>query len=113
MEPYLVILAPQEYAELKSETQQLTSHDKLLVGLMEDNYQMKQDNKVIKETLILWFEIVGKSQCFPLYYYEAADGRNHSVRSVAASQTSLSAAVEDNPVQTPETEYVRWDGVSD
>ena len=39
------------YAELKSETQQLTSHDKLLVGLMEDNYQMKQDNKVIKETL--------------------------------------------------------------
>ena len=52
-----MILAPQEYAELKSETQQLTSHDKLLVGLMEDNYQMKQDNKVIKETLILWFGI--------------------------------------------------------
>ncbi|MDE2521587.1 MAG: site-specific integrase [Methanocorpusculum sp.] len=52
VEPHLVILAPQEYAELKSETQQqLASHDKLLVGLMEDNYQMKQDNKVIKETL--------------------------------------------------------------
>ncbi|HJK79022.1 MAG TPA: site-specific integrase [Methanocorpusculum sp.] len=52
VEPYLTIMAPQEYAELKSETQQqLASHDKLLVGLMEDNYQMKQDNKVIKETL--------------------------------------------------------------
>lgn len=52
VEPYLTILAPQEYAELKSETQQqLASHDKLLVGLMEDNYQMKQDNKVIKDTL--------------------------------------------------------------
>ena len=52
VEPYLTILAPQEYAELKSETQQqLASHDKLLVGLMQDNYELKQDNKVIKDTL--------------------------------------------------------------
>ncbi|MDV0440964.1 tyrosine-type recombinase/integrase [Methanorbis furvi] len=52
VEPYLTILAPQEYADLKSETQQqLASHDKLLVGLMEENYQIKADNKVIKDTL--------------------------------------------------------------
>lgn len=43
VEPHLVILAPQEYAELKSETQQqLASHDKLLVALVEEKVEMQK-----------------------------------------------------------------------
>ncbi|MCZ9312302.1 MAG: site-specific integrase [Methanocorpusculum sp.] len=43
VEPYLTIMAPVEYAELKNETQQqLASHDKLLVALVEEKVEMQK-----------------------------------------------------------------------
>ncbi|MCZ9313281.1 MAG: tyrosine-type recombinase/integrase [Methanocorpusculum sp.] len=52
VEPYLTIMAPQEYAELKSETQQqLASHDKLIVSLVEQNQETKKELEVLKSIL--------------------------------------------------------------
>jgi predicted helicase len=52
-------------------------------------------------------ELVGKSQCFPLYYYEST--RDHPAKTIEASQSVLFEA------ETTETEttYTRKDGVSD
>jgi len=44
-------------------------------------------------------EIVGKSQCFPLYYYE--------------EQKTQTQTLFDNSKKNPENEYIRRDGVSD
>ena len=51
-------------------------------------------------------EIVGKSQCFPLYYYE--NNSTYGVKAIDSAQTSLFAVADES-----EPNYTRKDGISD
>ena len=49
---------------------------------------------------------MGKSQCFPLYYYESKDG--YEIKAIDSAQTSLFAVADES-----KPDYQRKDGISD